>query len=203
MTRPLRNNQVGKSALRCVVQQHGGTAAKAASNLVPTQAEITSVAAGAVDAALVSALATERATYLTPGAGLPLLVAPTAVTGSGAADSLTLSVPAVVTLTNGNKYRIEGRVTVRKDDGTLLLAQKVEGAELLRSGGAWSEVSPGDIRLLGDAHANVAAYFDAEGKRPALGYSGANLTLEWNAVTAASFVIEFDGTFADSGVSSV
>ena len=157
---------------------------------------------GLSEAEVLALLASERATYLTPGAGLPAGIAPVILTGTGAAASRTVSMPSALTLSNGRKYRVEGRISARKADGTLLLSRKVEGTELARSAGVWTLVTPGDVRLLGDAHADVESYFATDAARPTLGFDGANLTVDWNAVAAQAFLLEADLNIAATGVST-
>lgn len=134
---------------------------------------------------------------------IPMPYAPATKTGSGSADSANLTVPGAVTLTNGHRYGVEGKVYARKADGTLLMAKKIEGVEYLRSGGNFSLVAEGDERLLSAAHADIATYFSAENRRPALGFSGANVTLDWQAESAAEFILEADLSMVDLGVATV
>lgn len=135
--------------------------------------------------------------------GLAMLYAPTSVTGTGFADAATVTVPSALTLTNGRRYGVEGRVYARKADGTLLMAKKIEGVELLRSGGNFSLVAEGDERLLSAAHADIGTYFTAENRRPAVGFDGASITLDWQAENGQSFILEADLSIADLGVATV
>jgi hypothetical protein len=158
---------------------------------------------GGLDESEVAALiAAALASSLTPGAGLPAVVNPVLITGTGAADSRTVSMPSALTLANNRKYLIEGRISARKADGTLLLSRKVEGVELLRSAGAWVEVTPGDVRLLGDAHSDTETVFADDDARPTLGFDGADLTVDWTAAPAETFLLEADFTIASKGVST-
>jgi hypothetical protein len=119
------------------------------------------------------------------------------------ADSANLSVPAVLTLANGKQYGVEGVITARKTNGTVLMVKKVEGVRLLRDGGNFSLIAEGDERMLTSAHADIATYFLASDRRPALGFSGANITLDWQAENAMAFILEFDGSIADLGIATV
>jgi len=135
--------------------------------------------------------------------GVAMGYAPTSVTGTGFADAAVVSVPGSITLTNGRRYGVEGRVYARKADGTLLMVKKVEGVEYLRSGGNFSLVAEGDERLLANAHADIGTYFTAENRRPGLGFDGANLTLDWQAENGQSFILEADLAISDLGVATV
>lgn len=135
--------------------------------------------------------------------GLTLVAAPATKTGTGSADSANFSMPAVLTLTNGKQYGVEGVITARKTDGTVLMVKKIEGVRLLRSGGVFSQIAEGDERMLTSAHADIATYFSASNRRPAIGFSGANLTLDWQAENAMAFILEFDGSIADLGIATV
>lgn len=135
--------------------------------------------------------------------GLALVAAPASKTGTGSAASANLSVPSVLTLTDDKQYGVEGVITARKSDGTVLMVKKVEGVRLLRSGGNFSLIAEGDERMLTSAHADIATYFSASDHRPALGFSGANLTLDWQAEDTMVFIVEFDGAISDLGVATV
>jgi len=136
--------------------------------------------------------------------GLAMVAAPSVKTGTGSADSANLTVPSALTLTNGRQYGVEGTIVARKNsDGAVLMVKKVEGVRLLRSGGNFSLIAEGDERLLSAAHADIATFFSAENRRPAVGFSGANITLDWQAQSAEEFILEFDGAISDLGVATV
>jgi len=135
---------------------------------------------------------------------LPMPYAPTVKTGSGSADSANLTVPAAITLTNGHQYGVEGVITARKNsDGAVLMVKKVEGVRLLRSGGNFSQIAEGDERLLSAVHADIATFFTAENRRPSIGFSGANVTLDWQCENAEEFILEGDLEMTDLGVATV
>jgi hypothetical protein len=148
-------------------------------------------------------IASMFASSLAPGAGLPAGLSPALITGTGAADSRSVSMPSALTLANGVKYLVEGRISARKADGTLLLSRKVEGTEFVRSAGAWALVTPGDVRLLGNAHADLATVFADDDARPTLGFNGSLLTIDWTALLGAEFVLEADLLIASKGTSTV
>ena len=135
--------------------------------------------------------------------GLAMVAAPSTKTGTGSVASANLTVPSAITLTNGKQYGIEGVIGVRKADGTVLMMKKVEGVRLLRSGGNFSLIAEGDERMLTSAHADLSTYFTASDRRPAIGFDGANITLDWRAESAQEFVLEFDGSIADLGIATV
>jgi hypothetical protein len=130
-----------------------------------------------VNALITTALATERATYLALGAGLPCSLAAATVTGDGSERYLALSLPSGIVAT-GRRVRVSGTATMRDArDGALLATRSIVGCELVKLASSpwWEEVAAGvstpdeDAASIGDwladpAHAPGIGWRDDTGE---------------------------------------
>ena len=92
--------------------------------------------------------------YLLAGAGLPLLLAPTApLAGDGAEHHTALALPALVTPVDGRKYGLGGALTIldgstgHADSGLVVCTMNFRDVVLLRAGGAWTLEGAGDFTV--------------------------------------------------------
>ena len=151
------------------------------------------------------------------GAGLPLSLAPTHLTGTGSSIETALTIDPRVAIVDREKYRIDGIIRVNAHGGShwRVVAVQIVGMVLVfasAGGGSWSVENAGTYVATPGVDANpffVTDYLARAGatftasELPTIGTVGPDLTLALTLLSGASADIEFDGTIARQGPSGV
>lgn len=156
-----------------------------------------------VNAAIVAALATERASVTTPGAGLPCRVESAEHEGTGADAYASMTLHAATTFVTGRRYRFDGTITMRDArDATLLATRHIHDTELVRLSLSpwWSVEAAGTTTPETDA-TDLGNWLASAAHGPALGWrddTGAPAVV-WRVRSDApsDVAIAFVGTVAD------
>jgi len=150
------------------------------------------VSSGDVDTAIAAAITAN----VLRGAGLPLKLAPTLVTGADGVDQVVaLTLPA--SPVTGRKYRLDGQLFVR-DGSALVATMSVRGFVAKRASSSWSLVRRGD----GDdpvTDPGWDGFFASVDHLPGPGDDGDALAVFVRPIDGQTVSIEADLLFADLG----
>lgn len=145
-----------------------------------------------VDAAIAAAVAA----YVLAGAGLPLTLASTLVTGAGGVDQVVaLSLP--VSPVDGRKYGIPRATVFVRNGSTLLATVVVEDHVLKHTASAWSEVQRGVVSVT--TAAGWDTFFADADHLPGLDINGSTLGLALRPIDGEAVAVEVDALFVDMG----
>lgn len=154
---------------------------------------------------------------LLAGPGVPLLLAPTAITADGTEQAAPFTLSGI-TPTNGRKARINGVITVRvndggADDGERVMTLNANNLIMLRDSDQWTLYAKGDPTVesngsdadpAGSLSGTLASWFADVDAYPQFGaYGSGDLALFLTPANTKDVIVEFDGTIADAGVSTV
>jgi len=169
------------------------------------------------NAATADGKAVDAQTAVKTGAGVPLSIAPAAVTADGSSKVHDATISTALTPTSGHKYRVNGVCTVRvndggADDGEKVLTVNYNNLILAYTGTTWSLYASGDPTVesngsdatpAGSLAGTLASWYATVDAYPQFGDGSGALSLFHTPENTRDVIIEFDGTIADIGVSTV
>jgi hypothetical protein len=151
-----------------------------------------------LDAKIAVAVSDASAAYVLAGAGVPITLAPTLLTGDGKSDRVATLTTAAAFL-DGHKYRVGGTILVRA--GAKRVAALAVTGHIIQftsdGGGLWSRVAPAVVSVTTEPGWNT--YFPSADELPGLSETADKLSLTTRPRLGQSVTVEFDGTVADLG----